>query len=91
MELSIFVDEKNFEIGIREILGKIRKNWAENEVKYKVSLFNQRKNVINFVITRKLGRWENLVHLLLNRVVLNNVHVKGKDNEQIFLNQRNLS
>ena len=56
MELSIFVDEKNFEIGIREILGKIRKNWAENEVKYKVSLFNQRKNVINFVITRKLGR-----------------------------------
>lgn len=36
-ELQIFVDENSFDLGIREILKKIRPSWASSEVRFKVS------------------------------------------------------
>lgn len=36
-ELPISVDENCWEIGIRDILTKIRPNWNRDEIKFKVS------------------------------------------------------
>lgn len=36
-ELLISVDENCWEIGIREILTKIRPNWISDDIKFKVS------------------------------------------------------
>lgn len=36
-ELTITVDENNFEVGTREILKNIRPKWTENDIRFKVS------------------------------------------------------
>lgn len=39
-DLPINVDENNWEIGIRKILVKIRPQWTQNDINFKVSHFH---------------------------------------------------
>jgi hypothetical protein len=35
-ELDIEVDEKNYEVGLREVLKVVRPNWERDDIKFKV-------------------------------------------------------
>lgn len=45
-ELQICVDERNWEVGIREILEKIRPNWKNEKITFKVNHHKKRHNLI---------------------------------------------
>jgi hypothetical protein len=39
-DLALSIDESNIEAGTREVLKKIRPNWAANEIRLKVSFLH---------------------------------------------------